>query len=619
MTEQTNHRLRLLALLACFLVLASAAVIRLSYWQLGQGPQLRAVAASQQTAPDAELPLRGEIRDRHGTVLARTAYLDLLAAFPDQLDDSERDRLAEALTAILELDAERAGRLRESLAPDDPYAVLARSLTQEQSEQIRAAMLLPTDEGGLRGLALEPRPVRTYPLPGGAPGTTLASQLLGFVTEDGKGHYGIEGYHDETLAAGPSQVASTDASNGALAARSGGPGSDLTLTIDASLQLRLERELYAAWVADGAKRVSAVVLDPGSGEVLAWASVPGYDANQFASVAADRPELLVDPIATSVYEPGSVMKMMTAAAALEAGTITLDQEVQDGYGLRFGSTEIHNADRSSRGRLPFQDAIAYSRNVATARVALDMDRTVMGAARKLYDTWTAFGFGQPTGIDLASEGVGLVSDPDKKDWQPIDLANRAFGQGVAVTQAQLAVAFAAMANGGLRVTPHLVAPDPAVVGAVAEPSRAVDESRAAELRGLLQHVTQRVPWYRDATQIPGYTVGGKTGTAQIWDPVNDRWLTDRYNFTFAGFVGAAEPAAVIVTRIEEGQPTQHADYLDLGVESYELFHRIAVHTIAALDVPPLSPPSLMPPAPPGEAGDRGDRRGRTRDQPDPGG
>lgn len=606
MIERTDRRLRLLFLLAVFVLFSSTAVVRLSYWQLAEGPRLRQVAAGQQTEPAADQPLRGEIRDRNGTVLARTAYLDLLAAFPDRLDPLQEEHVGTVLGQILELDDSAALALRETLAGDDPYVILARSLSPDQSEQIRAAMALPDEEGGLSGLALEPRAVRTYPNPGGAPGTSLASQLLGFVSADGEGQYGIEGYYDRTLAAPSSQVASADG----LAVLPPGPadatrtGTDVTLTIDASLQLQLEKELYAAWVADRATRVSAVILDPDSGAVLAWASVPGYDANDYGSVAADRPELLVDPIASSVYEPGSVMKMLTASAALEAGTVTLDEEVQDSYALRFGRTLIHNSDRGSNGRMPFRDAIAFSRNVATARVAIAMDPTVDGAAATLYATWRRFGLGERSGIDLASEAEGLVSDPARRPWQPLDLANRSFGQGVAVTQIQLAVAFAAMANGGLRVTPHLVQREAGAESAAA-PGRVVEEGLASQLRTLLEYVTQRVPWYRDGTQIPGYVVGGKTGTAQIWNAEEGRWWDDRYNFSFAGFVGAQYPEAIIVTRVEEAMPVQRGGYLDLGIESYELFRRLAVHTVTALDVAPLPAPLIPPPGP-----DRPEHTGR---------
>jgi cell division protein FtsI/penicillin-binding protein 2 len=316
--------------------------------------------------------------------------------------------------------------------------------------------------------------------------------------------------------------------------------------------------------------------------------VPGYDANEYKSVAATSSHLLSDPISSAVYEPGSVMKMLTAAAALDNGTVTPRQKVRDAYGLRFGGHLVRNADRSSMGRMRFEDVIAYSRNVATARVALDLDDSVEGASQVLFDTWQRFGIGERTGLDLAAEGTGMVTDPGTREWQPVDLANRAFGQGVAVTQVQLAVAYAAMANGGYLVTPHMVqsAGDQAV--AHPPPERIMDESLSTELRGLLEHVLTEVDWYRAGTEMPGYVVGGKTGTAQIWDGERGRWHPDLFNFSFIGFVGTGAPEAVIATRIEESKPTVAGPgILNLGITSYELFRRIAVDTMTSLDVAPL--------------------------------
>lgn len=608
MTGRTDRRLRLLVLLAVFLAMGSAVVVRLSYWQLSVGTDLRRMAADQLVQTTEIAAVRGDIVDRRGTVLATTSYRDLLAAYPERLDEPLREQTVAGLTAILGLDEDGSRALRERLTTDDPYVVLVRSVTPQQSERIRAGMAMPVEQGGLAGLALRSMPVREYPNPGGAPGTTLASQLLGFVTEDGKGHYGIEDYYDEVLAGVPTQVASLQ--DGALplsrsgdVTQQGQEGADVRLTIDASLQLQLEKELYAAWVADRAKRVSAVVLDPHSGEVLAWASVPGYDANRSATVAAATPELLIDPIASAVYEPGSVMKMVTAAMALESGAMTLDQEVRDSYALRFGNQMVRNADHQSKDWLPFRDAIAFSRNVATARVALGIDGSRAEASTRLYGVWSRFGIGQPTGIDLATESGGIAPDPSQRPWEAIDLANRAFGQGVAITQIQLAVAYAAMANGGLRVTPHLVTEVGGQPRSAPAATRAIETGLAAELHGLLGYVTQRVPWYRAATQIPGYVVGGKTGTAQIWDAERGGWLPDRFNFSFAGFVGAEQPEAIIVTRIEDAAPTIRGQgLLDLSIESYELFRRIAGHTLTALDVAPL-------PAPPAVQADPTDRYG----------
>ena len=606
MLGRTDRRIRLVALLLVFVVIGLGALVRLSEWQIARSPDLRAMAERQLVRATEEAPLRGRILDRTGVVLATNTFVDRLAAHPDLLSASEIEPTISGLTTALSLDAAGVARLRAQLESDDPYVVIARRLTPEQSAVIRAGMGSTVATERLSGLVLEPRAMRAYPIPGGAPGTTLASQLLGFVTEDGQGHYGIEGFYDDILTGQPTLTASLHDAGGrplpasARVMQAGHQGSDIRLTIDAGLQSQLERELYAAWVADTAKRVSAVVLDPDDGRVLAWASVPGYDASQAATVATETPELLVDPIASAVYEPGSVMKMLTASAALEAGVVGLTDEILDSYGLTFGSTTIHNSDRLAKGRIPFQDVIAFSRNVAMARVALKLGETVEQGAQRLYGTWRRYGLGERTGIDLASEGIGLVADPSEREWQPIDLADRSFGQGVAVTQIQLGVAYAAMANGGMRITPRLVAAVDETVATPRTPARVVESDLATDLRGLLEHVVTRVPWYRDGTQMPGYVVGGKTGTAQIWDNEAGQWSPDAYNFSFCGFVGTTAPEAVIVTRIEEAQPRViRPGVVELGVTSYELFRRIADHTMISLDV---APTPVVPDVQPGDEG-----------------
>lgn len=617
MLGRTDVRLRLVVVLILFVAMSAGATVRLAYLQVAEAPELRERAMAQMQRSSERAPVRGAILDRRGTILATTAYRDLLAAYPANIDTDQLEPTIAGLAGILALDEAGTADLREKLSGGDEYVVIAREISPEQSEAVRAGLADPDEASRLTGLGLEPRAIRVYPNPGGMPGTTLASQLIGFMAEDGQGNYGIEGNYDAALAGVPTKLASLRDPSGRILAGSarvveeGQDGADIRLTIDADLQLQLEKELYAAWVADRAKRVSAVVLEPGTGAVLAWASVPGYDANDYKQVAASSSELLSDPIASAVYEPGSVMKMLTAATALENGTITLREKVRDAYGLRFGGHVVRNADRRSMGRIRFEDVIAYSRNVATARVAMEMAPTVEGAAALLFETWQRFGIGRRTGIDLAGEGNGMVVDPASREWLPVDLANRAFGQGVAVTQVQLAVAYAAMANGGYLVRPYLVQSTGAEEIEPVPPERIIDESLSDELRALMEYVLTEVDWYRAGTEMPGYVVGGKTGTAQIWDGERARWYPDLFNFSFVGFVGTSQPEAVIATRIEEARPTVAGPgILNLGITSYELFRRIATDTVTALDVPPL--PVIEPSAPdpkerrPPQAADLGD-------------
>ncbi len=189
-------------------------------------------------------------------------------------------------------------------------------------------------------------------------------------------------------------------------------------------------------------------MDPYTGAILAWASVPGYNANEYVRAAERSPELFTDPLVSEVYEPGSVMKMFTAAAALEEGVVTLQTPVADGRVLRIGPNVVRNGDHDSVGVVPFEDIIAKSRNVGTGRVALTLGETTEEGATVLYNMWHRLGIGESTGIELLNESSGIVADPALNPWQQIDLVNRSFGQGVAITPLQLATAFCAMVNGG---------------------------------------------------------------------------------------------------------------------------------------------------------------------------
>lgn len=590
MPGRTDHRLRMLVLLACVIAFALAAVTRLSYWQVAR-PDIRQQALAQ-IERHAVLPaVRGRILDRNGVVLATTGYRDTLVAYPDMIGDSDRAEMVDALVSLLQLNTAERRTLIANLDPNLQWSVLKRELTEAQSQAVRDLVA----SRRWTELGLEPHPVRTYPAPGGAPGTTIASQLIGFVDVSGAGRYGIEQQYDEQLAGKPTLVKSAQGSplgSTATVTQQGVAGRDITLTIDSSLQLQLERELYAAWTADKAKRVSALVMDPTSGDILAWASVPGYDANASAKVWSTDPTLFQDPIASQFYEPGSVMKMLTAAAALGNHTVTPDQKVHDVVSLRFGGQRVRNADRDAMGWIPFRDVIAYSRNVATARVGSNLGRNVAKSAAVLYDTWQRFGIGAQTGIDIANETIGIAPDPKNHPWQPIDMANRSFGQSVAVTPIQLATAYTPMINGGLRVQPHFLKAIADQQQPAPAPQRIISHGRARQLKAIMKHVTSAVPWYAQGSLIPGYEVGGKTGTAQIYLQDKGRYAYDTFNFSFIGYVGGDKPAAVVAIRIHEATPrVDGPGQLFLRMTSYQLFRRVALDIIASQEVPRSSDPN----------------------------
>ena len=596
MLGRTDSRRRLLFLLVLFGVGSLALVTRTLYWQVLRGDELIARAAAQTSVRIEIGGRRGEIYDRSGTVLLATSVArDRLVAATDHLTADQQTRTAETLTRLLELDEAAAVDLRARLASGKPYVVLARGITPEKAERIRQAGRAKQ----VSGLSLEPEPERVYPQEGGGPGSTLAAHLLGFVNRDNTGQYGVEQFYQEELAGAPRVLlAQRDASGRAMSETSvvqapGVLGEDLRLTIDAGLQLALEQELLAAWIADDAKSASAVVMDPYTGEVYAMATYPSYDANDYRAIAATEPERFIDPVVSNVYEPGSVFKMMTATTALEAGTVKRTTRIKDVGTLRLdgGESKIDNADRKGMGWVTFEDGIAYSRNVVAAKVALGLGDTVAESSAMLHQTWLDLGYGARTGIDVAGEVAGLVRDPADVPWGEIDLANGAFGQGVAVTPIQLASAFSAIVNGGTSVKPHVVQGIGAHDIGPAPGSRVVDAKVAKNVRRLMDHVVKAVPFYRDRTVVPGYHVGGKTGTAQIWDPKANKgrgaWKHNLFNYSFVGYIGRRSdtPDLVVAVRIEEGTPkVARVGQLEMPVMSFELFRRVATDAITTPDL-----------------------------------
>ena len=600
MAGRTDSARRLLFLLVVFVLGAGLLVVRLGYWQIAQRDQL-VDSARRQIYYQAPVPSkRGQIYDRSGTVvLAASVIRDRLIVSAQHLSDVDKARMISFLTTQLNLDPVAVAAVRARLDTAKPYLVIARDLAPEKSETIADAAQI----AGIGGISFESDSIRSYPQQGGSPTSTLAANLIGFVNREGAGQYGVEQYYQDVLAGQPKVVEADRDSSGKpimeteRTVEPGVPGEDIRLTIDAGLQLAVEQEVMAARLANHAKSVSAVVMDPWTGEIYAQASYPSYDANDYAAVASDDDSVFLDPVVSAVYEPGSVFKMFTVIAGLEQGTTSLSTTYRDTGRMKLdnGKTKVTDADGKAMGTMKLEDGIAYSRNIVAAKVAFGLAPSTTGASTILHEVWTRFGFGSLTGIDVSGEVRGLVTDPAQRRWREIDLANGSFGQGVAVTQIQLAAAYAAMVNGGTLVQPHVVAGiGTASITTTGKPG-VMEPSMSPTLGGLMQHVLAS-PWYVDKSQVPGYWVGGKTGTAQVWDQAQNRWLHNTFNFSCVGFIGRAEghPDLIIAVRIGEAIPARNAQgQLVLPLTSTELFRRVATDAITTAGLlPPLDPATL---------------------------
>lgn len=507
MLARTDSRARALFLLIIATMLAAMVGGRLVWWQVIERDRLAGMAMNQ-LAQTEEIPAeRGEIRDINGVLLATSIEVQSIYATPPKVKDPQR--AAGLLASVLGTDA---GEMLARLTSNDPWVWLKRRVDDKTAQRI-AALHLP-------GVGMLPETRRVYPITGVAPDTTLGAQLLGFVNVDGEGQYGVEGAEDPLLAGLPGSVSAQQDVIGRQIAdsitqlRPPVDGADLRLTLDSGLQHLLEVAMWGTYEKNHAVGVTGLVMDVRTGAIVAMASFPSFDANTYG---ASDPSLFSNPAVSRQYEPGSVMKAFTVAAALDAEAIDLRTTVLDDNNLRIGPVRIQNADRYrvpyGHGEITAGDVLKLSNNVGAARIGLLLGR------QKLYDAFRRFGFGTPTGIDIAGEEAGVVWSPDGANASgDLTAAQNAFGQGLSVTAVQLAAGYAAIANGGTLVTPHLIAGWTGADGVyhpteVRAGERIMREETARTMVRLLTDAVDNGIAQR--ASIPGYAIAGKTGTAQV--------------------------------------------------------------------------------------------------------
>jgi len=535
MTATISHA-RLRVLFAFFAVASLLLSARLAYWQTVGRADLLSRATDQVHSDLVVAAQRGVIRDRNGAILATTVELRSLYAIPGLMTDRDgtdlKPRVAAALAPIL---GEKAEVLRAAFDSGAEWLFVRRRLPEDVAARIAALHLA--------GLGFEMEPKRLYP--NGAVG----AQVLGFVSDDGVGQYGVEGRYATELSGTPGRlVVARDPANRelALGLRTAVPaknGDDLSLTIDLAVQNAVERELAAVVEREKSSGGAIVVLDPKDGAVLAIASSPTYDPARVGSADA---EALRNRAISWTYEPGSTMKAITVAAALDKGVITPSTSYQDvGYAV-IGGRKLCNAQCKVYGPTTVTQILARSQNAGAVFVASKLGAADLNAYLK------SFGFGQRTGVDLSAETGGIVRP--LAEWYPVDLGTISFGQGLSITPLQLASAYAAIANGGTLYQPYVVASRRDADGehrtAPVAVRRVISEATSATLVTML--TTTVDSGIANAAALKGYSVAGKTGTAQI--PSDEgRYVDDAYISSFAGFVPAIDPRMVVVVVLEKPQ------------------------------------------------------------------
>jgi stage V sporulation protein D (sporulation-specific penicillin-binding protein) len=548
-----TNRKRLVALLLGFTLIFFALTIRVGYIQLVWGVDLQKKAADQWTRDLDVFPRRGVIKDRNGKVLAQSATSESIAARPSQISDPQK--VASLIAPILGLDEQE---LYKKLAnTSSTYVWIKRQVDRETANKIRAL--------NIKGLDFTEEPKRYYP------NGSLAAHVLGFTmkyAEPGeglKGQEGIELYYDKYLKGFPGKIVmETDAAGREMpynVDRYIPPidGLNLVLTIDQVIQYFTEREVNNVVAKYNPKKVYAIVMDPNTGEILAMANWPTFDPNDPPRDVGDFEEMqqyVKNFACKDNIDPGSTFKIITAAAALEEGVVSLNSTFNcPGYKMVDGQ-RINCWRAGGHGHETFPKAVQNSCNPVFMELALRLGKD------KFYHYLNEFGFGQPTGIDVLGEERGIIMP--KESAKNVDLARMGFGQAISVTPIQLITAVSAVINGGNLMKPYIAKELREVVVDEngQETERVVKTVTSQKVRQVISPETSKI--MREVLEsvvtdgsgrnayIPGYRVGGKTGTAQKYGP-GGKIIPNKNISSFIGFAPADNPRVIVLFMVDEPQ------------------------------------------------------------------
>ncbi|MFN2256976.1 MAG: penicillin-binding protein [Desulfuromonadaceae bacterium] len=562
-------RRRVGAFIVLFVLVAATLIGRAFYLQVLCAEAWQERASEQHQKIVRLTPQRGAIYDRSGEALAVSLEADSFYLDPTRMrqelelpPESEVYRAhARDLARVLELDY---ASVLQKMGTNKRFIWLKRRVSREQAKQVEA-LTLP-------GVASIKEHKRWYP------NGRLAGQVVGFSGTDNQGLEGLERYYNSTLAGGQRYLVTRKDATGRSFGSSrhvvkGKLGSDIYLSIDNLIQHITERELSEAVRASGARLGTALVMDPHNGEILAMATYPDYDPNEFGrfSAAQRRNRVICD-----AYEPGSTFKLFTLAAALEEDEITPETTIDCEQGAyRVGGKTIH--DYRPMGELSAREVFKYSSNIGVAKIAERL------GVQRFHHYLKEFGFGVQSGIKFDGEADGILHPASR--WFPIDLAAISFGQGVTLTPLQLGRALSAVVNGGELLEPRLVHKvvnrehDQSNVISRHVERRVISPETAAAMREMMVGVTEE-----DGTgsraQVPGFVVGGKTGTAQKVDTVTGGYSPDKLVSSFVGFAPAHDPRLVVVITLDEPEGDAYG-----GLLAAPVFSEIVEQSLRYLHVP----------------------------------
>jgi cell division protein FtsI/penicillin-binding protein 2 len=535
---------------------------RLATLQIVEAPEFAQLAVEQRER-DLSFPARrGAILDRAGEPLAISVDLHTVFADPAHVSDARSE--AEKLAPVLGLKADEVEAKLRGSWPGDRFEYLARQIEPRVAREVR--------ELNLPGIYLTSEPKRYYP------GGRLASHVLGFVDIDGEGLEGIELQYDHLLEGRPGRMtleqdpAGRPLPQAEFTFERPEPGRSLFLTIDKELQYFTELTLAQAARTYHAEAGTAMVMKPGTGEILALANVPDFDPNRpgrFSTVERRNRAL------TDVYEPGSAYKIVAASAALNERIVTPKTAFTVPDSFAYSDRVFHDSHPHPTERMTFREIIEQSSNVGTIQVGLKL------GGRLIDEYVRAFGFGTRTGLDFPGESRGIVLDPE--EWSGSTIATIPIGQGIAVTPLQMITAYSVIANDGVWIEPKLLDSTMRSGGRIvgsppAARKRVLARRPARKMVKILTGVTTRGTGIE--AQVPGYQVAGKTGTAQ--KPLPGGGYGNSYVASFAGFAPARDPAVIVMVVLDDPSPIWG------GSSAAPTFRTITEFALRHLGIPPTT-------------------------------
>jgi cell division protein FtsI/penicillin-binding protein 2 len=521
-------------------------------------------------------PVRGNIYDRRGHLLAGNEEVYQVGVELPMVVDPET--IAQALNMVLGLDYGKVyAAITHPESENAIYVVLTDFVSAEKialledfADQLTESPIYDEDGSAhsLRGLIFEPHLQRSYPE------KSLASNVLGFVSRNGQGYYGVEERYNDLLAGVSKTLWVPNDPNRVSEMPETPKGADLILTLDREIHKSMEEILDNALFQSGATAGTIVVMNPKTGEILAMASYPRMDLNQYWDYQAyydkDRPYNL----AVHSYEPGSVFKVLTMAAALDSETVTPDTTFLDTGVILVGGITIHNWNYGAWGPQTMLGCMQHSLNVCLAWVSTEMGANVF------YPYLQDFGFGHSTGVELAGEVTGRLKVPGDSDWHEADLGTNSFGQGISVTPIQMVMAISAVANDGVMVVPR-------IIGAVVDKGHQYETSTrvagtpisAETAHTLTEMLAISLEEEASTALVEGYRVAGKTGTAEIPTPYG--YTSSVTNASFVGWGPVDDPQFMVYVWLEKPTISPWG-----SVVAAPVFNQVVQRLVVLMDIPP---------------------------------